>query len=1138
MDAGSGTVLTDLSGTGNHGTISSGTWSTSGKYGGALSFNGTSSLVTVPDSASLDLTTGMTEEAWVRPAALGGTWRTVLMKERPGGMAYDLYAHGTEQTNVPTAEINLGGADQTANGTAALTLNVWTHLAATYDGTTLRLYVNGAQVSQRVVSGAIVTSTSPLRIGGNTIYGERFSGLIDEVRIYNRALSATEVQDDMNRAIGPADTQAPSAPANLTATGSLANAQLSWSAASDNVAVVRYNVHRSTTSGFTPSAANRVAQPTATTYTDTPPAGTYYYKVTAEDGAGNVSAASNESAATQVGDTIAPSAPGALTAIGAIGKATLTWGAATDNLAVVRYNVHRSTSSGFTPSAANRIAQPTSTSYTDTSPPGTYYYKVTAEDAAGNVGPASNQASADITTDAQAPSAPTGLTATQAGNGVTLAWTASTDNVGVSRYNVHRSDTAGFTPSAANRIAQPAGAGYSDGGLSSGTYHYKVTAEDAAGNVSGASNQASVTVTIVAPTGLVAAYGFDEGSGTTTADQSGNGNTGTLSNTAWIPGGRYGGALSFDGSARVNVADSASLHLTTGMTLEAWVKPIALGGYNTVILKERTGFYAEALYANTDGNRPSANVYTSGDHEQRGPAAVPVGAWTHLAATYNGATLALFVNGVSVATQAATGSIASNVGPLRIGGNAIWGEYFNGLIDEVRVYNRALSASEIQGDMDRSVTPDTTAPTITGRTPANGAGGINVGTAATATFSEPVRASTVSASTFTLAEQGGPSVAVTVSYDAPTSTASLRPQSALRYGVTYQLTVKGGTGGVTDLAGNPLAADSTWTFTTEATPPQILILTAASNPFGAYAAEILRNEGLNAFTTIDASLISPTFLTGFDVVLLGDTPLSGAQVATLSGWVNAGGNLIALRPDKQLAGLLGLTDAGTTLANAYLKIDTTGSSPGAGIVGSTIQYHGTADRYTLNGAQAIATLYSNATTATANPAVTLRSVGSNGGEAAAFTFDLARSVVYTRQGNPGWAGQERDGVAAVRPDDMFFGAKPGDIQPDWLDTSRIAIPQADEQQRLLMNLITRMERDKLPLPHFWYLPRGKKAVVVLSGDDHSPAQAPGGTASHFDRYKTLSPAGCVVAEWTCVRSTSYVYPSATVTNAQAASYVS
>ena len=76
----------------------------------------------------------------------------------------------------------------------------------------------------------------------------------------------------------------------------------------------------------------------------------------------------------------------------------------------------------------------------------------------------------------------------------------------------------------------------------------------------------------------------------------------------------------------------------------------------------------------------------------------------------------------------------------------------------------------------------------------------------------------------------------------------------------------------------------------------------------------------------------------------------------------------------------------------------------------TIQFHGTADRYTTSGATTVATLFEDATTATANPAVTLRSVGANGGQAAAFTYDLPRSIVYTRQGNPAWSGQERDGT--------------------------------------------------------------------------------------------------------------------------------
>ena len=142
---------------------------------------------------------------------------------------------------------------------------------------------------------------------------------------------------------------------------------------------------------------------------------------------------------------------------------------------------------------------------------------------------------------------------------------------------------------------------------------------------------------MTAPTGLVAAYGFDEGSGTTTADQSGNGNAGALSNTVWSTGGKFNNALSFNGSARVNVNDSASLRLTSGMTVEAWVRPSALGDWRTVVLKERTGYYAYALYANTDNSRPSAHVFTQlATTTCAGTAALPVNAWTHLAATYNG----------------------------------------------------------------------------------------------------------------------------------------------------------------------------------------------------------------------------------------------------------------------------------------------------------------------------------------------------------------------------------------------------------------------------------------------------------------------------------------------------------------------
>jgi hypothetical protein len=505
-------------------------------------------------------------------------------------------------------------------------------------------------------------------------------------------------------------------------------------------------------------------------------------------------------------------------------------------------------------------------------------------------------------------------------------------------------------------------------------------------------------------------------------------------------------------------------------------------------------------------------------------------------ATYDGTTERLYVNGMQVSSLNVAGTISTSNSPLKIGGNAIWSEWFNGLIDEVRVYNRALSASEIQNDMHVSVTPDTTPPTVTAKTPPNGASGINVGGSVTATFSEYMNAGSVNAANFQLTDPSNVSIPVTVTFDTATNVVTLTPQTALQYGTTYTATVKGGAGGVSDYVGNTLASDVSWSFTTESSPPQILVVESTTNKFDSYVEEILRNEGLDGFTTIDRTFLSPALLFGFDLVVLGDMPLTAAQVTTLSSWVAAGGNLVALHPDKQLAGLLGLTDAAATLSNAYLKVDTS-QPPGTGIVGQTIQFHGSADRYTLNGATAVATLYSNPNTATVNPAVTLRSVGSSGGQAAAFTYDLARSVVYTRQGNPAWAGQERDGVLGIRPDDLFYGAKTGDVQPDWVDTNKIAIPQADEQQRLLVNLMTLMERDKMPLPRFWYLPRGNKAVVLLSGDDHSPVSSAGFTADNFERLKALSPPGCVLAQWQCVRATSYIYPDSSLTPAQANAYL-
>jgi hypothetical protein len=309
----------------------------------------------------------------------------------------------------------------------------------------------------------------------------------------------------------------------------------------------------------------------------------------------------------------------------------------------------------------------------------------------------------------------------------------------------------------------------------------------------------------------------------------------------------------------------------------------------------------------------------------------------------------------------------------------------------------------------------------------------------------------------------------------------------------------------------------------------ILILTNAASPASVYYAEILLTEGLNAFSFSDVGAINGAVLSGYDVVVLGESSLTSNQVNTLSNWVAGGGNLIAMRPDKKLAPLLGLTDAGGTLSEGYLRFNTN-ASPGAGLVGATLQYHGTSDRYTLSGATSIATLYSNATNTTSYHAVTWRVVGGNGGQAAAFTFDLARSVFLTRQGNPAWVNQNRDGDSLVRSDDLFYGATTnaayGPPTNDWVNLGKIAIPQADEQQRLLGKMIAEMANDRQPLPRFWYFPRSLKAVVVMTGDDHGNVFGGfDGTKGRFDQYKALSPANASVPDWEAVRGTSYVFPT-------------
>ncbi len=397
------------------------------------------------------------------------------------------------------------------------------------------------------------------------------------------------------------------------------------------------------------------------------------------------------------------------------------------------YRIERCQGAGC--SSFAQIAAPagTGTSYSDTTAAAStsYSYRVRATDAATNLGPYTNTATATTPapTDTQPPSAPGTLSASAISSGrIDLAWGAATDNVAVTGYRIERCQGAGCSSFA--QIAAPAGTGtsYSDTTAAASTsYSYRVRATDAATNLGPYTNTA--TATTPAPNGPtpVAAYGFDEGSGTTVADASGSGNTGTAANTTWATG-KYGQALSFNGSSsRVTVPDSASLRLTGAMTLEAWVNPTTISSaWRDVIEKGNDNYYLMATSDNA--GRPAGGAINTTTY---GTANLATSTWSHLAFSYDGSSLRLYLNGTLVSTTAKSGNIATSTNALTIGSDPFYGQYFNGLIDELRIYSLALTQAQIQTDMTTPLAggPPTNPPTVAITAPANGSqvsGTVNV----------------------------------------------------------------------------------------------------------------------------------------------------------------------------------------------------------------------------------------------------------------------------------------------------------------------------------------------------------------------------------------------------------------------------
>jgi hypothetical protein len=266
---------------------------------------------------------------------------------------------------------------------------------------------------------------------------------------------------------------------------------------------------------------------------------------------------------------------------------------------------------------------------------------------------------------------------------------------------------------------------------------------------------------------------------------------------------------------------------------------------------------------------------------------------------------------------------------------------------------------------------------------------------------------------------------------------------------------------------------------TSESPSPILVL-ADRHHFGPYIGELLSTEGFHEFTTdsLGSTTVSPSYLKRFDIVLLGQTPVTDQQQSMLTTYVEGGGTLIAFRPDKKMSALFGIAKMDGVISEAYLSVDSA-NRIGKGITVETMQFHGEGDRYELADGLPVASFCSDEHTATDFPAVVIHASGE--GQAIAFLYNLPESIVLTRQGNYRHAGQEKDGILGLRAMDLFTGG--------WVNRSKNTLNQADEQMRLLTHCIEGAETRKKPLPRFWYFPDTLKCIVTLNNDGEDSKEA-------------------------------------------------
>jgi hypothetical protein len=624
FDEGEGSTVEDLTGNGHTGTIHGAKWTTRGRYGDALEYYAPEEdYVSIPASEGLDGSEELTVEAWVRPTVTDPYYGEIVMKEREEtGPSYSwtLDRHETE----PAGFFMRTEEGMVAGGKGSLPLHTWTHVAMTDDGAHNRLYVNGELVDTE--PAIPFDGHGEIRIGGNGVFGQYFYGRIDEVRIYERALSGGELQVDKAAAI-QTPQQGPVAAYSFD--------EGEGGTAED----LTGNGHTGTIEG--PEWTDRGK----------------YGKALSFDGE-NDCVTVPESSELDLGEEF-----------------TLeSWVKPEGELK--HDPIVFKEGEGF-PSYALGIGIP---------------HSGKAEGVIGQEGKGHENIYSSESVQAKVWSH---LALTYDGAKLRLYVNGEL----VADETVENPDSG--SPGPLTIGCDELYGTYFKGKIDEvRVYNRALDASEVATDKAAA---------IQTPQqGPIAAYSFDAGEGETVEDVTGNEHDGTIEGPEWTDRGKYGDALAFNGEAEdcVTVPESEELELSEEMTLEAWVKAGSPTEDDPIIFKEGYGGigYAMGLGVSSAGKPDGLIGEGGGEFESvTAPYAIEANVWTHLAFTYDGAHMRLYVNGELVATKTQSSGPLAAGGSLRIGCSGIWEEGFDGRIDEVRIYDRALGAAE--------VAPDTRPPT-------------------------------------------------------------------------------------------------------------------------------------------------------------------------------------------------------------------------------------------------------------------------------------------------------------------------------------------------------------------------------------------------------------------------------------------